>query len=110
MFTEITGDANGYFSPEEQLIAVKDSLSDIHRLKTLIHEISHAKLHSNIDELKIDRQTMEVEAESIAYVVSQSFGIDTSEYSFGYIAAWSSGREMKELKMSLETIRTTASG
>ncbi|MFA0814762.1 MAG: ArdC-like ssDNA-binding domain-containing protein [Anaerofustis sp.] len=110
MFTEITGDANGYFSSEEQLIVVKDSLSEIHRLKTLIHEISHAKLHSNIDELTIDRQTMEVEAESIAYVVSQSFGIDTSEYSFGYIAAWSSGREMKELKMSLETIRITASG
>lgn len=112
LFTEINGAANGYFDPTEKVIAVKDSLSDIHRLKTLIHEIAHAKLHDKTVEIydhAKDRQTMEVEAESIAYVVSQNFGIDTSEYSFGYIAAWSSGRDMKELKASLETIQKSAS-
>ena len=85
------------------------------RLKTAIHEIAHAKLHdidlnAPEDEQKprVDRHTREVEAESVAYTVCQHYGLDTSDYSFGYVAGWSSGRELSELKSSLETIRSAA--
>ena len=81
-------------------------MSELQSLKTLIHEIAHARLHS-ISEL--DRFTKEVQAESIAYVICQHYGLDTSEYSFGYIAGWSSNRELNELKESLNVIRLSAS-
>lgn len=81
-------------------------------VKTMIHEIAHSILHNDIldEDAKKDRQTKEVEAESVAYTVCQHFGIDTSDYSFGYIAGWSSSKETEELKQSLETIQKTASG
>ena len=88
-------------------------MSQQQTLKTCIHEIAHAILHdkdTGTEKDKIpDRRTKEVEAESVAYTVCQHFGIDTSEYSFGYIAGWSSGREKRELHGSMDTIRKTAS-
>ena len=81
-------------------------MSQTQTLKTMVHEVAHAKLHAVPSEL--DRNSREVEAESVAYVVCQHFGVDTSEYTFGYVASWSKGREMAELKASLERIRTTA--
>lgn len=90
-------------------------MSELQTVKTLIHEIAHAKLHALPVENGIvtglpekDRRTREVEAESVAYVVCQHFGIDTADYSFGYVAGWSKGKELPELKASLDCIRTTA--
>ncbi len=113
-FEDIPGDSKGFFSPTEKRIAVQEGMSESQTLKTMVHETAHSMLHDkevNKDILTPakDKNTKEVEAESIAYTVCQHFGIDTSEYSFGYIAGWSSGRDMKELKSSLDTIRRTAS-
>lgn len=111
-FEDIQGGANGYYHQIEKRIAVQENMSEVQTVKTAVHEIAHAKLHAipeNKDEaVKIDRRTREVQAESVAYTVCQHFGIDTSDYSFGYIAGWSSGRETEELKQSLEVIRNTA--
>lgn len=106
-FEKIPGTSKGYFSPSLNRIAVQDGMSESQTIKTLIHEISHSMLHGN--KTVKDRRTKEVEAESIAYTVCQHFGIDTSDYSFGYIAGWSSGKELHELKSSIETIRESAS-
>ena len=169
-FEDIPGGAKGYFSPVENRIAIQEGMSEIQTIKTAIHEIAHAKLHSidrpepepswkivmisdggtkrdflsgfasetdaneaaeregwrfvdenrfewrleveedtsAVQEMRKDRHTKEVEAESVAYTVCQRYGIETSDYSFGYIAGWSSDKETKELKGSLETIRKTA--
>ena len=113
-FEDIPGGAKGFFSPVESRIAIQEGMSEIQTVKTAIHEIAHAKLHAvNPDEKtapedKKDRHTKEVEAESVAYTVCQRYGIETSDYSFGYIAGWSTGKETKELKSSLDTIRKTA--
>ena len=110
----IEGGAHGYYHLTEKRIAIDDGMSEMQTIKTLIHEIAHAKLHA-IDpdekvspEEKKDRHTKEVEAEAVAYTVCQRYGLETSDYSFGYIAGWSSDKETKELKGSLETIRSTA--
>lgn len=114
-YENIDGDAKGYFHITNHRIAIQEGMSQSQTVKTAIHEVAHAKLHDrernqDIDEvLNKDRYTKEVEAESVAYTVCQHFGIDTSDYSFGYIAGWSSDRDMKELKSSLDTIRKTAS-
>ena len=100
---------------EDKRIAINEGMSELQTLKTTIHEIAHAKLH-DIDlnapkdeqQPRVDRRTREVEAESVAYTVCQHYGLDTSDYSFGYVAGWSSGRELSELKSSLETIRSAA--
>ena len=113
-FEDIPGGAKGFFSPVESRIAIQEGMSEIQTVKTAIHEIAHAKLHAvkpdekAAPEEKKDRHTKEVEAESVAYTVCQRYGIETSDYSFGYIAGWSSGKETKELKSSLDTIRKTA--
>ena len=113
-FEDIPGGAKGFFSPVESRIAIQEGMSEIQTVKTAIHEIAHAKLHAfkpdekATPEDKKDRHTKEVEAESVAYTVCQRYGIETSDYSFGYIAGWSSGKETKELKSSLDTIRKTA--
>ena len=113
-FEDIPGGAKGYFSPLESRIAIQEGMSEIQTVKTAIHEIAHAKLHAihpdekTAPEDKKDRHTKEVEAESVAYTVCQRYGIETSDYSVGYIAGWSSDKETKELKGSLETIRKTA--
>ena len=113
-FEDIPGGAKGFFSPVESRIAIQEGMSEIQTIKTAIHEIAHAKLHAfkpdekTAPEGRKDRHTKEVEAESVAYTVCQRYGIETSDYSFGYIAGWSSGKETKELKSSLDTIRKTA--
>lgn len=110
---EIAGESKGYYDREAKRIAVQENMSESQTLKTMIHEVAHSKLHSKEveqdEQMKKDRNTKEVEAESIAYTVCQHFGIDTSDYSFGYIAGWSSGRDTKELRSSMDTIRRTAS-
>ena len=110
---EIVGDSKGYYDREAKRIAVQENMSESQTLKTMIHEVAHSKLHSKEveqdEQMKKDRNTKEVEAESVAYTVCQHFGIDTSDYSFGYIAGWSSGRDTKELRSSMDTIRRTAS-
>ena len=113
-FEDIPGDSKGYFSTAEKRIAVQENMSESQTLKTMVHEVAHSRLHDkevnqSMDIPVKDRNTKEVEAESVAFTVCQHFGIDTSDYSFGYIAGWSSGRNMKELKSSLDTIRKTAS-
>ncbi len=113
-FEDIPGDSKGYFSTAEKRIAVQENMSESQTLKTMVHEVAHSRLHDkevnqSMDIPVKDRNTKEVEAESVAFTVCQHFGIDTYDYSFGYIAGWSSGRNMKELKSSLDTIRKTAS-
>lgn len=115
-FEKIEGGAKGYYSQTEKRIAINEGMSELQNIKTLIHETAHAKLH-DIDlnapakeqADRPDRRTREVQAEGIAYAVCQHYGLDTSDYSFSYVAQWSSGRELAELKASLETIRSTAS-
>jgi len=115
-FENITDGAKGYCNFKENRIAIREDLSEAQTIKTAIHEITHAKLHNyygekekNVPiEQRKNRNTKEVEAESVAYTVCQHYGIDTSDYSFTYIASWSTGRNLDELKNSLETIRTTA--
>ena len=115
-FEKIAGGAKGYYSHTDKRIAINEGMSELQNLKTLIHETAHAKLH-DIDlnappekqADRPDRRTREVQAESIAYAVCQHYGLDTSDYSFSYVAQWSSGQELAELKASLETIRSTAS-
>ena len=114
-FEQIPGSSHGYYHLEDKRIAIDEGMSELQTLKTAIHEIAHAKLHDidlnapeNEQQPRVDRRTREVEAESVAYTVCQHYGLDTSDYSFGYVAGWSSGRELSELKSSLETIRSAA--
>lgn len=111
-FEEINGSAHGYYSHATDSIAIQSGMSESQTVKTMIHEIAHSILHNdNVPDAKEkDRQTKEVEAESVAYTVCKHFGIDSSDYSFGYIAGWSADKELNELKSSLETIRKTSSG
>ena len=111
-FEDIPGDSKGFFSPAEKRIAVQEGMSESQTLKTMVHETAHSMLHDkdvNKDILAPAKDRNTKEAESIAYTVCQHFGIDTSDYSFGHIAGWSTGRDMRELKSSLDTIRRTAS-
>lgn len=113
-FKQIEGGAKGYYHQENKDITINEGMSEIQTVKTAIHEIAHAKLHDRDEnkanpEQQKDSNTKEVEAESVAYTVCQHFGIDTSDYSFGYVASWGSGKDIPELKSSLETIRSTAS-
>ncbi|MBR1477166.1 MAG: hypothetical protein IJ608_04285 [Lachnospiraceae bacterium] len=112
---KIKGGAKGFYSPSDKKIVLKDNISPMQEIKTLIHEEAHSMLHDTdgvhiegVEDIQKDRRTKEVEAESVAYTVCKHFDIDTSEYSFGYIAGWSSGKEVKELRASLNTIRLTA--
>lgn len=114
-FEDIPGGSHGYYHLTEKRIAIQEGMSELQTLKTAIHEIAHSKLHAidpeapAIDQAdRPDSRTREVQAESVAYAVCQHYGLDTSDYSFGYVAGWSSGKDLKELKASLETIRATA--
>lgn len=111
-FKAIEGSANGYYHLIDKNIVVDNGMSEAMNCKTAIHEITHALLHdkdSGIEkDAHLDKRTKEVQAESVAYVVANYYSLDTADYSFGYIAGWSSGRDIKELKASLDTIRQTA--
>lgn len=111
-FDEIEGEAKGYYHSVDKEIVIQKGMSDSQTIKTAIHENGHARIHDKDlmaeQDIEKDRLTKEVEAESVAYCVCSAFGVDTSEYSFPYIAGWSSGRDMKELKTSMDTIRKTA--
>lgn len=109
-YKKVAGSANGYYSHETKSIVVDESLSESQKVKTTIHEIAHAILHNedNGIEKAADRRTKEVQAESVAYSVCNWLGLDTSEYSFGYVAEWSEGKELKELSKSMDVIRMTA--
>ncbi len=113
-FEKIESGAKGYFNPEENRIAIREGMGEAQTVKTAIHEAAHQALHSGEAYRKSDvpksRNQKETEAESVAYVVCQHFGIDTADYSFGYLAGWSGDKEVPELKASLDTIRRTASG
>ena len=108
---EIEGTAKGYYSPADNQIVIKNGLSQQQEIKTLIHEIAHSLLHNSekMKDKKISRNDMEVQAESVAYTVCSALGIDTSDYSFGYIAGWSNGKDIKELKNALDLICDTSS-
>lgn len=111
-FEEIEGSSHGYYHNAQKEIVIKNGMSESQTLKTIVHEISHAILHDRDwmeaqGEIK-DQMTREVEAESVAFMVCQGLHLDTSDYSFPYIAGWSSGRDMKELRTSMDTIRHTA--
>lgn len=110
-FAEIDTSAKGYYNIEDKCIVIKDNMSEVQTAKTLIHEIAHSILHEkdNGIEKEADRNTKEVQAESVAYATCQHFNIDTSDYSFGYIAGWSSGKDVEELRNSMNVIRQTAS-
>ena len=109
-FEVLSGGAKGRCYYEENRIAIHEGMSELQNIKSAIHEISHATMHDidPDDPARPNRRTREVQAESVAYVVCQHYGLDTSDYSFGYVAGWSSGKELAELKGSLETIRSTA--
>ncbi len=121
-FRDIAKDTDGYFSPSDQAITIREGMSEVQTISALVHEIAHSKLHNyerqqaeaaageeSGEPVKKDRHTEEVEAESVSYAVCQYFGIETAENSFGYIASWSQGKALKELRASLETINQTAS-
>ena len=111
-FDEIEGSAKGYYDNANKEIVIRKGMSESQTIKTAIHECGHAMLHDRdlmlASGIKKDRETKEVEAESVAYSVCSAFQIETSDYSFPYIAGWSSGRDMKELRSSMDTIRQTA--
>ncbi|MFR8070417.1 MAG: ArdC-like ssDNA-binding domain-containing protein [Clostridium sp.] len=116
-FEQIDSGAKGYYHQTEQRIALQEGMSEVQTVKTLIHEMAHQKLHAVNPTTKEPvgekgnqtRHAKEVEAESVAFTVCQHFGIDTSDYSFAYVAGWSHGKETPELKASLNTIRQAAS-
>ena len=120
-FEQIQGSSKGYYHQEEKRIAVKEGMGELQNIKTLIHEIAHAKLRGFMGDniknqhyknmgIRLQMDTLTFEAESTAYTVCRHFGLDTSDYSFAYLTAWSSGKELPELKASLEVIRSASSG
>ena len=110
-FEQIEGEAKGFYHQEDKRIAIQDGMSEVQTIKTLLHEMAHQKLHDKDAVATADhvsRNGKEVEAESVAYVVCQHYGINTSDYSFSYVAGWSEGKDTPELKSSLDKIRQTA--
>ena len=109
---QIEGEAKGYYHQTEKYIAIQEDMSNLQTMKTGVHEVSHALLHDrevmDAEGILKDRTTKEVEAESIAYIVCNHFGLDTSEYSFTYIASWCENKDMKALRASMDTIRKTS--
>ncbi len=110
-FDSVDGGANGYYDLVNREIVVKDTLPQAQKIKTAVHEVAHSILHDKIDGLdqEANKREMEVSAESVAFVVCSWLGLDTSEYSFGYVGGWSAGKELKELQQKMEKICTTAS-
>ncbi|HCQ5592600.1 TPA: ImmA/IrrE family metallo-endopeptidase [Clostridioides difficile] len=109
-FEDIPGSANGYYAPKSEKIVVQSDMSQLQTIKTMIHEIAHATLGHGGEDDKWDKESKEVQAESTAFWVAGMLGLDTSDYSFGYIAGWSKDREITELKENLDLIKRTADG
>ena len=113
-FEQIDSGAKGYYHTVDHRIALQEGMSQVQTIKTLIHEMTHEHLHSKDpkelppEEPRLTRNAKEVEAEAVAYTVAQHYGIETSDYSFAYIAGWSAGKETPELKASLDRIRIAA--
>lgn len=107
-FEDIPSGAKGYCAPLDKVIALQTGMSEKQTIKTLIHEITHSHLHSHSTNSQVDRQTMEIEAESTAFVVCSRFGIDTSDYSFGYLTGWSEGKELDTMTQSFARIQRQA--
>ena len=109
-FDAVNSGANGYYDLLKREIVVKDTLPQAQKIKTAVHEIAHSLLHDKIDGLdqEANRMEMEVSAESVAFCVTSWLGIDSSDYSFGYISGYSAGKELKELQTKMEIIRSTA--
>lgn len=101
----ISSAAKGYYSPRENIIVIREGMSSLQTIKTMVHELVHSRLHGKDRTQKKDHSTMEVEAESVAFIVLQFLGIDTSDYSFAYLASWSESQELKELSSSLSVIQ-----
>lgn len=115
-FEDINSTAKGYYSHTTNSIVIQKDMPEAQTIKTLVHEMTHSKLHNEDvlnklkeEGIKLDRFTREVEAESVAYVVCNHFGIDTADYSFSYVAGWSKSLKLEELKCSLKKIQETAS-
>lgn len=109
VFEEIDGAANGYYSHTENRIVIKNGLPEAHAIKTAIHETAHSILHCKGGKMeKETRETKELQAESVAFIVCNFLGIDTSEYSFGYVAGWAADRSGKQLEKNLSVIGETA--
>ena len=107
-FEEVPGSANGFYSPTEMRIVVQDGMPELQTIKTMLHEISHATYGHGGKDDKWDKQSKEIQAESTAFWVAGMLGLDTGDYSFGYITGWSKDREVSELKENLELIKNTA--
>lgn len=110
-FEEIQSGGKGYYNDAEKCIALQSGMSQLQTIKTLVHEICHSQNHSR-EALKeragLDRRSMEVESESVAHIVLKTFNLDSEDYSIPYISSWSSGKDIKELKACMESIRSTA--
>lgn len=103
------GYMNGYCDNKNQKIAIRDDISEAQKIKTILHEIAHARLHSKASDIpKVDKKQKEVEAESVAYIITNYYGIDSSDYSFGYVAGWSAEQELEVLQQSIKTIQNEA--
>jgi len=110
-FKDIKGGAKGYYSATNNEIVIKSGMSDAQTLKTAFHEAAHNLLHDPAKDIvtnKSPRNEKEVQAESVAFMVAERFGIDTSEYSFPYIASWSDGKQLEQLKSALQEIQEAA--
>lgn len=108
-FQEINSGAKGYCSYSEEIIAIREGMSAAQTIKTALHEVAHAMLHNpKVVDTELTRAEKEVQAESVAFVVSNYLGIDTSDYSFDYVAVWSQNKELEDLKNSLDVIQKTS--
>ena len=109
-FRLFDGDARGYYSDTEKIIVVQDGMTERQSVKTLIHEIAHAMLHTKeqLQECKKNRKQKELEAESVAYIVCEHFGFYSEDYSFPYIVGWGGTGFQDILKESMSTIQKTA--
>src|SRR5699024_10504470 len=108
IFDDIPGRAKGFYSPIENKIVIKKDMPDLQTIKTAVHELAHSIMHQKIELVPGAKEKAEIQAESTAYVVLNKYGLDTSDYSFKYIATWSTGKTEKELEEILETIKDTS--
>ena len=111
-FEEMENNKHGYYSvPENQIVLRSNEMNKAQIIKTFLHEMAHAELHhaDNPQKENLTRSTAELQAESVAYVVSSYYGIDTSEYSFNYLSGWSADKEtLADLEAQLDIVQQEA--